>query len=100
MRRVRTKMKDPTFVLTFVSALGCGLWPESSRIFELRHEGSGWRASHSRNCRPNCGTVIEAEEEVETLVEVFLRLGTGGGDGVMQVPMPGRSSIGFAAEDA
>jgi len=25
MRRVRTKMKDPTFVLTFVSALGCGL---------------------------------------------------------------------------
>jgi len=71
MRRVRTKMKDPTFVLTFVSALGCGLWPESSRIFELRHEGSGWRASHSRNCRPNCGTVIEAEEEVETLVEVF-----------------------------
>jgi len=25
MRRVRTKMKDPTFVLTFLAALGCGL---------------------------------------------------------------------------
>jgi hypothetical protein len=69
-------MKDPTFVLTFVSALGLrARGRDLLRIFELRHEGSGWRASHSRNCRPNCGTVIEAEEEVETLVEVFPRLG-------------------------
>ena len=29
---------------------------------------------------PYCGTVIEAEEEVETLVEVFLRFGRVCGD--------------------
>jgi len=29
---------------------------------------------------PNCGAVIEAEEEVETLVEVFLRFGRVCGD--------------------
>jgi len=35
----------------------------------------GVRLTNRRLECPNCGTVIEAKEELETLVEVFLRLG-------------------------
>ena len=40
----------------------------------MRH-GAGRIGLLRRLERPNCGTVIEAEEKVEALVEVFLRLG-------------------------
>jgi hypothetical protein len=40
----------------------------------MRHRAGRISLRRCLEC-PNCGTVIEAEEEVETLVEVFLRFG-------------------------
>jgi len=45
----------------------------------MRHSAGRISLLRRLEC-PNCRTVIEAEEKVETLVEVFLRLGRFCGD--------------------
>src|SRR4029077_21192649 len=68
-------------------ATGCPLLPHpnplrSGRIdaharkcdAPMRHRAGRISLRRCLEC-PNCGTVIEAEEEVETLVEVFLSFG-------------------------
>ena len=45
----------------------------------MRH-GAGRISLFRRLECPNCGAVIEAEEEVQTLVEIFLRFGRVCGD--------------------
>ena len=49
--------------------------PARKRDAPMRH-GAGRINLLRRSECSNCGAVIEAEEEVETLVEVFLRLGS------------------------